>query len=191
MGKYVVPEIWKPVPILGFESRFQISTNGRVRSNDTFSCYLRKGIIRKQRLGKDGRWYVTLRIGNWRKNKVVSKTVQVHRLVAMAFIPNPLNLPEVNHKDENPQNNFVLNLEWCDHAYNCRYGTRVARVTSKIMKPVCQLTKEGELIKIWESGVTAESYYRPNKKRCGSISNCCTGKHKTAFGYKWKYMEDM
>lgn len=52
----------------------------------------------------------------------------IHRLVAQAFIPNPDNLPCVNHKDENPNNNNVDNLEWCTQKYNCNYGTRVDRI---------------------------------------------------------------
>ena len=172
-------EVWKEIG-KNRRFRFEISTEGNLRLID---FYGNTKLVDK-RINKQGYYYYGYRI-----NPV--HTQLAHRLVAIAFIPNPLNLPEVNHKDENPQNNFVLNLEWCDHTYNCRYGTRVARVTAKIIKPVCQLTKEGELIKIWESAATAERYYRPNKKRCGNISNCCTGKHKTAFGYKWKYMEEI
>ena len=57
-----------------------------------------------------------------------SKRLLIHRLVAQAFIPNPENLPQVNHKDENPSNNNVDNLEWCTQKYNCNYGTRVDRI---------------------------------------------------------------
>ena len=55
-------------------------------------------------------------------NEKGRKSFLIHRLVAKAFIPNPNNLPEVNHKDENPLNNSVENLEWCSPTYNCNYG---------------------------------------------------------------------
>ena len=58
----------------------------------------------------------------------------VHRLAAQAFIPNPDNLPEINHKDENPGNNSVDNLEWCDRSYNNTYGTRQDKVRDTNIK---------------------------------------------------------
>ena len=58
----------------------------------------------------------------------------VHRLVAQAFIPNPDNLPEVNHKNEDKSNNTVDNLEWCDHKYNNNYGTKIERIKKKLIE---------------------------------------------------------
>lgn len=96
---------------------------------------------------KDG--YIQIRLNKYGKGK----KYYVHRLVAEAFIPNPDNLPEVNHKDENKQNNFVYinedgtvdleksNLEYCDHLYNCNYGTRNKRVSESRFKPVLQIDK--------------------------------------------------
>lgn len=70
----------------------------------------------KQRESPDGYMQVTVGIGNQRTK------ISVHRLVALAFIPNPDNLPEVNHKDFNRKNNSVYNLEWCTHLYNIKYS---------------------------------------------------------------------
>lgn len=112
----------------------------------------------------------------------------VHRLVAECFIPNPDNLPYINHKDENKTNNNVNNLEWCTPEYNVNYGTSITRRIEKQKnnvrsKPVLQYTLEGELVKEW-----------PSIKECGrngfntgNVCRCCKGKTKTHKGYKWIY----
>ena len=66
-------------------------------------------------------------------NKNGRKSFLVHRLVAKAFIPNESNFPEVNHKDENPQNNRVENLEWCTPKYNCNYGTHKEKLRQRTL----------------------------------------------------------
>lgn len=76
----------------------------------------------KQFIAGSGYFYVRLK----------DRMIAVHRLVAMAFIPNPNGLPQVNHKDEDKLNNDVSNLEWCDAAYNSRYGTRPERLSKSL-----------------------------------------------------------
>ena len=112
------------------------------------------------------------------------KTFHVHRLVAEAFIPNPDNLPQVNHRDEDKTNNNVENLEWCTDKYNNSYGTRNERIGKTKSKTVLQLRKDGSLIRIWSSTMEVERqlHYSP-----GNISACCRGKRHTAYGFKWCY----
>lgn len=118
-------EIWKNIP--GYEGSYQVSDRGRVKS-------LPRKIIRKNghiqtfkpRILKplnhsNGYLEVCL------SNNGNQKRFYIHRLVAQAFISNPKNLPEVNHKDENKHNNFASNLEWCGRTYNNTYGSRLHR----------------------------------------------------------------
>ena len=121
-----------------------------------------------------------------------TKTFIVHRLVAQAFIPNPDNLPCVNHKDENKTNNNVENLEWCTHVYNVNYGTRNKRASkakrgifnTKTSKTVIQLNKDGSLVRVWPSVSEVVRQLHFNQ---GNISACCRGEHHSAYGYRWCY----
>lgn len=106
-------EIWKDID--GYEGHYRISNFGRVYS-------IKSGILLKQ---KNKRGY--LEVGLCKNGK--HRYMQTHRLVALNFIPNPENLPNVNHKDENKQNNCVSNLEWCTVKYNINYGSRTERAT--------------------------------------------------------------
>lgn len=120
-------EIWKDIK--DFQGLYQISNLGRVKSLPR-TYKLHGFITTKERILKfgitnKGYYYVNLS-----KNAKVNRQY-VHRLVAQAFIPNPDNLLEVNHKDENPKNNNLENLEWCTHAYNNTYGTKIERMRQK------------------------------------------------------------
>lgn len=135
-------------------------------------------------------------------NKHGSKRLCVHRLVAQAYIPNPDNLPQVNHKDEDPSNNNVGNLEWCTAKYNMNYGNGAKTRHLKIdystperktlaikngkmaCKPVLQYTLQGEFVRKHESIKMARLYLGVKNSH---ISECCKGKRKTSDGYMWKY----
>lgn len=168
-------EIWKNIP--NYDGLYQISNLGRIRS-----LYKYKGInnIMGQRIKKG---YCTIGLRKQGKRK----WYQVHRLVAQTFIPNPDNLPQVNHKDENKLNNNVENLEWCTVAYNNTYGTRIQKVISKTSKKILQYDLEGNFIKEYKSISNAA---KDNKiKSLSNITMCCQGKWKQAGGYIWKYKE--
>lgn len=98
------------------ETNYEVSNTGKIRNRNT---------MKELKLNIQSAGYA--QIGLWDQEERVSKRHMVHRLVAEAFIPNPENLPQINHKDENKLNNNVENLEWCTHEYNMDYGTRGKR----------------------------------------------------------------
>ena len=116
-------------------------------------------------------------------NKNGLKVCNIHRLVAEAFIPNPNNLPIVNHKDENKLNNYAENLEWCSQKYNCNYGERNEKIGNRVRKKITQYSKKGEKIKEWRSLIDASKTLNIS---ISDISLCCRGKLKSAGGYKWE-----
>lgn len=164
-------EVWKDIE--GFEGLYQISNQGRVKS-------LWFG---KEKILKGGKARGYLIIGLYKDGKLVMKLV--HRLVAEAFLPNPQNLQEVNHKDENKENNNVENLEWCDRKYNCNFGTRNKKIAEKQGKRVAQIDAvTGEVVRQWAS--TKEC--GRNGYSHGNVVECCNGLRKTHKGYIWKYI---
>lgn len=118
-------EIWKDVP--GYEGIYIVSNFGKVKSlqrtrkGSYGSIRIVNERILRHKIDKDGYHIVTL------SKEGKTKCIGVHRLVAQAFLPNIYNFPIINHKDEDPSNNFVDNLEWCTVKYNNNYGTRIER----------------------------------------------------------------
>lgn len=183
-------EIWEDIDnYVGF---YQVSNLGRVRSIDRivkhwkYGVCLRKGKILKQLTNTFNYKFVIL----YKDGK--TKHHRVNRLVAQAFIPNPENLPQVNHKDENKSNNRVENLEYCDAKYNANYGTRNERSSyNRINHPlkskqVLQYTFDGDFVSEYPSMQEAQRQTGINQ---GCISACCNGKQKTAGGYKWAFKD--
>lgn len=178
--KNVEGEIWVDVP--NYEGLYQISNFGNVKSLSryvgTSSGYRKtKERLLKPSVSETGYYRVCFR------KDCSNKRFLVHRLVAIAFIPNPHNLPQINHKDENPSNNTVDNLEWCDAKYNNNYGGRIKKAAAATSKPVKQYDMQGNFIRDFCSLTEA----------CDSVGvrfcheDCVEG--KSVGGYQWR-MDD-
>lgn len=199
-------EIWKNIK--GYEELYQVSNLGRVKSLEryrNFYCYLQnkncKSKIKSKILKQvfNGNKYYT--VGLCKNSKCKTKTV--HRLVAETFIPNPDNLPQINHIDGNKQNNCVNNLEWCTQSENTIHAIKTGLLKvrkgkdvhffgkkgklSFVHKEVIQYDKNGNFIKEWES--ITEASQKLNLQ-ISNISKCCSGGLKTTGGYIWKYKGD-
>ena len=174
-------EIWKDIK--DYEGLYQGSNWGRAKSLDRYikgkghSLQLKKGRILKPQKNRYGYLYVNLY-----KNGIM-KHITIHKLVAEIFLPNPDNLPCVNHKDECKSNNVVNNLEWCSYSYNINFGTRNKRMIKKRCKPVVQYTLDGKFVKEWKSTAECDR----NGFNQGAVAACCRGERKTHKGFIWKY----
>lgn len=176
-------EIWKD--IANYEGLYQISNLGRVKSLNYRKT--KKSKVMKTKIDRNG--YETISL--CKKNKI--KTFLVNQLVAKAFIPNPNNYKETNHKDEDKLNNCVENLEWCTRSYNINYGKRNEKCSMKLkqikfkIKKVYQYDLQGNLIKVWDSVTNISNYYKISKSH---ISNVCR-KNKNFFKeYYWSYSKE-
>ena len=192
-------EIWLPVCHETFSEHYLVSNKGRVKS-----LYKSLGSVKNS---SDGNEFISL-INHSEGYKCVAlshngmtKRFFVHRLVAEAFIPNPNNLPQVNHIDGNKQNNCVSNLEWCTARENIRhaidtglipYGVRSPyKINNKLYfkenaKPVYQFTMDGKLIKKWRCALDASSSLGiPNNK----IYMCCNNQISYTNGFLFSYTD--
>ena len=190
-------EIWRTAVYDGeiYEGLYKVSNFGRILSLN----YRNTGRAKLMNSGTDKDGYLKV---NLRKNRK-RKTCLVHRLVAETFLPNPDNLPQVNHKiegDEGKSINMVIfnedgsvnekksTIEWCTQEYNHNYGTINERISKamtngKQSKPVLQFTLDGEFVREW-----------PSTHECGRngfdhtvVTKCCNGKLKQYKGFKWEY----
>ena len=194
MIKIMIGEIWRTAVYDGeiYEGLYKVSNLGRILSLD----YNHTGKPVLMEPSDNGHGYLRVCLSKNGETKKCS----VHRLVAQTFIPNPENLPEVNHKDEDKTNNFVFlnedgsinkeksNLEWKTHRDNINHGTHNERMrktltNGKLSKKVLQLSLDGELIREWES-----------TQECGrngfdqsTVAKCCRGEKPQYKGFLWMY----
>lgn len=199
-------EIWKDIE--GYEGLYQVSNFGNVKSLN----YNRSGKEKILKPQKNKNKYLHISLC---KNKN-QKTFTIHRLVALAFIPNLHNYPCVNHIDENKENNHVDNLEWCTHEYNMNYGTLKERqsekrkgfkFTEETKRKMSEAQKGKKLSlevinKIREKNSKAvlqysldgtfikewKSVIQASKQlNLNHISECCNGKRKTCGSFIWRF----
>ena len=202
-------ETWKDIK--GYEGAYQISSFGNIRSFDRFvksgirnnPIVKRKGCLLKLQTNSLGYKHISL------YKDGVCKNINIHKTVAETFIPDKTNFKYmpyeniknidieklvVNHKDENPSNNNVNNLEWCTQAYNINYGTRnkklskIMRNYEKFSKKINQYDLEGNFIKTWGS---IKEIWRETGYTRSAISKCCRGIYKKSKGYIWKFYDEM
>ncbi len=182
-------EEWKDIE--GYEGLYQVSNTGKVKSLERtvwnsrgFYRTVQERILKPYDNGKD-----YLRVELFKEGK--GKTYLVHQLVSQAFIPNPNNLPIINHKNEIKSDNRVSNLEWCDYSYNNTYNGKAKKAGKKVAekrkKPVISVDKESGLIMFWES--TKEASMQLNIST-GGICDCLKGRQKSAGGFYWHYASD-
>ena len=167
--------------IKGYRGKYIITPSGNVFNNYT-------GVIMKPRLIR-GYPHVGLRVFNGEIS--IQKLYKVHRLVAEYFIPNPNNLPQVNHKDENKENNSIENLEWCTNDYNIHYGTKIARTTAKLR---CCPSTSKKIFSIDSNGM--KKFYNSigeAARQTGlihpNIIKVLKGERHTCGGLNWCYAE--
>ena len=147
--------------VKGYEGLYAVTSCGKVWS------YKRKKFLVPRDNGK-GYLFVSL----CKDGK--EKMYKIHRLVAEAFIPNPENLPQVDHIDGNKTHNYVNNLQWITNRDNCRKSNN---------KPILQFDLDGNFIREWECAADV------GKKVKGHICACAKGKLHSAYGYLWKYKD--
>jgi len=178
----MVKEVWKPTSYQGYS----VSNLGRVRSDErevqrkTGGVMKYKARILKPTMNRKG--YLVV----YPREKGYKKTALIHRLVAEAFIPNPENKPQVNHKDGNKQNNRVDNLEWATNLENHLHKLENDLIPeSHIPKKVAQFTLDGEFIAEYSSIYEAA---KAIGTRQYNVSRAVNGLRKTCAGFVWKYV---
>ena len=179
-------EEWRDIE--GYKGKYQVSNTGKVKSLN----YNHTGKERILKAYVSGQGYLKVKL--YQDGKI--KHCYVHRLVAVAFLENPEGYTEVNHKDEDKTNNCVENLEYCSRSYNNRYNDKAKKAGKKISekmtnnpklsKPVQGIDRLTGEIKEFPSAHEAERQMDINYS---DIIKCCKGRHKSAGGYTWHYVD--
>ena len=174
--------------VVGYESFYQVSSDGRIFSKPREvhgkNGYCHKLGSRELKQYDNGNGYLSVML----YDDVRGKRIYVHRIVAKAFIPNPDNLPQINHKDEDKKNNCVENLEWCSSYYNLLYGHHIKRVADTQSMPVLQFDSDGTFIYRFQSAMDAS---RQTGIPQGCISSACIRNTHYAHGCIWILEKDI
>ena len=166
-------EVWKLHPEFPFvegSSLGRVRTTDRCVKNRNGKCQV-KGRILKQRPDRYGYMKVQFSMNG------KSMTKKVHRIIAACFLPNTDNLPEINHKDNNPLNNNVSNLEWCTKEYNIAYREKYGKALSR---PVYAINLKTLGVLWFKSQMEASRELGINQAGIGKVVK---GKRRTAKGY--------
>ena len=179
-------EVWKEIH--GYNERYEVSNYGRVRSNDMIingrlqNCHHKKGRILKPHTDKEGYKGVVLCVNQKRK------TFRLHRLVAAAFIPNPDNLPEIDHIDGDRANNHADNLRWVTVKENQNNPITKSKWIGRKAKPhhekAIEQIKNGIVVNVF---VSIQEAARKGNFSATAICKVCKGKGNLHKGYKWRY----
>lgn len=174
-------KVWKEIK--GYDGRYLISSSGNVISLNYRRTNKAKMLTWK--INNKGYAWVEL----W-KNGVKEQRL-IHRIVAETFIDNPEGYKIINHKDENPLNNDVDNLEWCDQSYNTIYSLELHPERKNKGKnmglAIIQLDNDGNIIKEWEN---ARTILLETGMSDYSITEVCRGRRHMAYGYLWRYANE-
>lgn len=183
-------EIWKPVS--EYENGYEVSSYGRIRSINKLvnsglrhnQNVLKRGKVLKANLKRNGYFTIDLCGEN------TKRTTTVHRIVAKAFVDNPDNKPQVNHKDGNKQNNHYLNLEWVTGAENQKHRFDALGHTGRRKEVICIETGVSHASS-YHAAIWLNSTKFSNTKQTGvlarKIRKCCVGEKTSAYDYQWRY----
>ncbi len=182
-------EIWKDV--FGLEDSYMVSNLGRVKSKEKIVKQISRWgkLMEKPYPEKLIKQFINTK-GYY--TACIKGTKTIHRLVAIAFIFNPENKKEVNHKDGNKLNNNEINLEWATrsentiHAFKTGLCNSIKGIDNKRSQPISQFTSDGKCVMNWAGAREAE---RVTGMKQSSIWRALNGLQKTAYGFIWKYKE--
>ena len=177
-------EIWKDIE--GYEGLYQVSNRGRVKSlsrkvtNAMFS--INEHFVK---VVDNGHGYKSVSL--WKDNK--GKHFYVHRLVALAFVPNSNGYKYINHKDEDKSNNDVSNLEWCTAKYNCNYGNHTKKLKKSYIlngnnRPIDVYDMNGVFLKTFDC---SNDVCRELNIERRSLYSVCQGVVKSSKGYRFSF----
>lgn len=173
-------EQWKY--ICGFDGLYKVSNLGRIYSVKSDKI-LKQSFIRS----RGRKTYLSICLSGHR--------FTCHKLVALAFVPNPNKLPEINHINGIKTDNRAVNLEWTTRSANCKHswdnglmqGARgMLGKNHKLSKKLAQYSRDGKLIKIWDAAMDVQ---REMGFRQGNITSCANGTLKSAYGFIWRHIK--